>query len=57
MINSCSFSRNSEGQKGIGGYISSTERKDSDWLNGYKTKIHTYAFYKRLTSDLETHTD
>ena len=31
--------------------------KDTDWLNGYKNKTHTYAVYKRSTSDLETHTD
>ena len=31
--------------------------KDIDWLNGYKDKTHTYAVYKRPTSDLETHTD
>ena len=30
--------------------------KDTDWLNGYKTKTNKYAVYKRLTSDLETHT-
>ena len=26
-------------------------------LNGYKNKTHTYAVYKRPTSDLGTHTD
>ena len=31
--------------------------KDIDWLNGYKNKTHTYAVYKRPTSDLGTHTD
>ena len=39
--------------------------KDTDWLNGYKSKtyiyvyIHTYiyAVYKKPTSDLKTHTD
>ena len=31
--------------------------KDTDWLNGYKNKTHTYAVYKRSTSDLETHID
>ena len=31
--------------------------KDKDWLNGYKNKTHRYAVYKRLTSDLGTHTD
>ena len=30
--------------------------KDIDWLNGYKNKTCTYAVYKRLTSDLGTHT-
>ena len=25
--------------------------KDIDWLNGYKNKTHTYAVYKRPTSD------
>ena len=27
-----------------------------DWLNGYKNKTCICAAYKRLTSDLETHT-
>ena len=31
--------------------------KDTDWLNGYKNKTQIYAFYKRPTSVLETHTD
>ena len=31
--------------------------KDIDWLNGYKKKTPIYAVYKRLTSDLGTHTD
>ena len=31
--------------------------KDTDWLNGYKNKTHIYAVYKKLTSDLKTHTD
>ena len=31
--------------------------KDTDWLNGYKTKTHTYAVYKKPTSDLKTHID
>ena len=31
--------------------------KDIDWLNGYKSKTHIYAVYKRPTSDLGTHTD
>ena len=31
--------------------------KDTDWLNGYENKIHTYAVYKRPTSELGTHTD
>ena len=31
--------------------------KDTDWLNGYKTKTHIYAAYRRPTSDLETHAD
>ena len=29
--------------------------KDTDWLNGYKNKIHIYALYKKPTSDLKTH--
>ena len=29
--------------------------KDTDWLNGYKNKIHIYAVYKTPTSDLGTH--
>ena len=31
--------------------------KDTDWLNGYKNKTHTYAVYKRPTSDLGTQAD
>ena len=31
--------------------------KDTDWLNGYKNKILKYAFYKKPTSDLNTHID
>ena len=31
--------------------------KDIDWLNGYKSKTHVYAAYKRPTSDPGTHTD
>ena len=31
--------------------------KDIECRNGYRSKIHTYAAYRRLTSDLETHTD
>ena len=30
--------------------------KDIDWLNGYRNKTHINAVYKRLTSDLGTHT-
>ena len=33
------------------------QSKDVEWLNGYKNKIHIYAAYKRLISDLKTHTD
>ena len=29
--------------------------KDTDWLNGYKNKTHTYAAHKRPTSDLLKH--
>ena len=31
--------------------------KDTDWLNGYKNKTHTYAVCKKPTSDLKTHRD
>ena len=31
--------------------------KDTDWLNGYKNKTHIYDVYKKLTSNLKTHTD
>ena len=31
--------------------------KNTDWLNGYKNKIHIYAVYKKPTSDLKTHID
>ena len=27
--------------------------KDTDWLNGYKNKTHTYAVYKKPTSDFQ----
>ena len=30
--------------------------KDTDWLNGYKDKTPMYAVYKRLASNLGTHT-
>ena len=30
--------------------------KDMDCLNGHKNRTHIYAVYKRLTSDIETHT-
>ena len=33
------------------------QSKDTEWLNGYKNKTHIYAAYKRLTSDLKTHSD
>ena len=33
------------------------EPKDIDWLNGYKSKTHIYAVYKKPTSDLKTHVD
>ena len=26
--------------------------EDRDWLNGYRSKTHIYAVYRRLTSDL-----
>jgi len=29
------------------------EPKDTDWLNGYKNKIHIYAALKRPTSEPE----
>ena len=31
--------------------------KDTDWLNGYKNKIHIYDVCKKPTSDLKTHID
>ena len=31
--------------------------KDTEWLNGYKNKVHIYAAYKILNSILETHID
>ena len=34
-----------------------TPTKDIDWHNGCKNITHTYAVYKRHTSDLGTHTD
>ena len=34
-----------------------SQLKGMEYLNGYRNKIHTYAVYKRLTSDLKIHTD
>ena len=31
--------------------------KDTDWLNGYKSKTHICAVYEKPTSDLKTHMD
>ena len=31
--------------------------KDTDWLNGYKNKIHIHTVYKRPTLNPGTHTD
>ena len=31
--------------------------QDTDWLNGYKNKIHIYAVYKKLTTYLKTRID
>ena len=31
------------------------QSKDIEWLNGYKNKIHIYATYRRLTSNLQTY--
>ena len=31
--------------------------KDIDWLNAYKNKTLIYGVYKKLTSELRTHTD
>ena len=31
--------------------------KDTDWLNGYKSKTHIYAVYKKPTSDFKIHID
>ena len=28
----------------------------TEWLDGYKNKTHIFAAYKKLTSDLKTHT-
>ena len=33
------------------------KKKKTDWLNGYKNKINTYAVYKKPTSYLKTHID
>ena len=29
--------------------------KDTDWLNGYRSKTHIYAVCKKPTSDFRTH--
>ena len=31
--------------------------KDTDWLNGYTSKTHIYAVYRKPTSGLKTHID
>ena len=31
--------------------------KDTDWLNGYKSKTHIYAVYKKPTSNVNIHID
>ena len=31
------------------------QTEDTDWLNGYKNKIHIYAVYKKSILDLKTH--
>lgn len=36
---------------------SSAPIRRHEWLNAYKHKTHIYAVDKRLTSNLETHTD
>ena len=33
------------------------QTKHTDLLNGHKNKTLIYAVHKRITSDLETHTD
>ena len=33
------------------------QTKGIKWLNEYKNMVYIYAIYKRLTSDLEKHTD
>ena len=33
------------------------QSKDIEWRNEYKSKTQIHAAYKRLTSDLNTHTD
>ena len=32
------------------------QRKDKDWLNGYKNKTPTYVVYKKPTSKRDTYT-
>ena len=32
------------------------QSKELEYLNGYKNKTHIYSTFKRLTSDLKTHT-
>ena len=33
------------------------QQEDTEWLNGYKNKIHIYAVYRKPTSDLKAHID
>ena len=42
---------------GLNAPVKSEKKKDIEWLNGYKNKTHIYAAYKRLTSEMITHTD
>ena len=41
----------------VNGFNAPITKTNQKLLNGYKNKTHIYAVYKRLTSDLGTHTD
>ena len=38
-------------------WVTISQPKDKDWLNGYKNKTPIYVFYKRPTSNQGTHTN
>ena len=41
----------------VNGLNAQKKKKDTDWLNGYKNKIHIYVVYKSPASHIKTHLD